>query len=139
MKHDLCIIVVDDKPLIAYTVSSVLRDEGHWAIPYTDPLQALRDARSFKPDVLISDVEMPNLGGVDLAMQVLGFCPNCKVLLMSGHSIPIRNREETRANGFEFPVFEKPLSARMLVEELEIFRPGRQSASCDPFQRVGAK
>ena len=122
MKQDLCVFVVDDMPLIAYTVSSVLRDEGHSAIPYTDPIMALRDTRSFNPDVLISDVEMPNLGGVELAAQVLRLCPNCKVLLMSSHTGPIESLEEARANGFHFPLFEKPLSAQTLAKELEALR-----------------
>lgn len=120
MKHNLCVFVVDDMPLIAYTVSSVLRDEGHNAIPYTDPIVALRDARSYKLDMLIADVEMPTLGGVDLAIQLLGLRPNCKVLLMSGHAGPVKRLEEARAKGFRFPLFEKPISLRMLAEELEL-------------------
>jgi CheY-like chemotaxis protein len=137
MKHDLCVFVVDDMPLVAYTVSAVLRDEGHSAIPYTDPTLALRDARSFMPDVLISDVEMPELGGVDLAIQVLAFCPGCKVFLMSGHRDPVKSLEEASAKGFHFPLFEKPLSARMLAEELEVFRNCRQIPLCRELEQAG--
>jgi CheY-like chemotaxis protein len=75
MKHDLCVFVVDDMPLVAYTVRAVLRDDRHSAIPYSDPTLALRDAPRFMPDVLISDVEMLELGGVDPAVQVLAVCP----------------------------------------------------------------
>jgi CheY-like chemotaxis protein len=126
-------------PLIAYAVSSVLRDEGHSAIPYTDPVAALQDARSFRPDVLISDIDMPNLGGIDLAIQVLGFCPNCKVVLMTGHKGSITSVDEARAKGFHFALFEKPLSARILLEELEIFRVERQSPLCGQLERVGTR
>ena len=136
MKHDLCIFVVDDMPLLAYTVSSVLRDEGLNAIPYTDSLVALRDAPFFNPDVLISDVEMPNLGGIDLAIEVRGLCPNCKVLLMSGHTGPIQRLEEARAKGFRFPLFEKPLSARMLADELEVLRVEQQGPLRGELERV---
>jgi DNA-binding NtrC family response regulator len=139
MKHDLRVFVVDDMPLIAYTVSSVLRDEGHSAIPYIDPVAALQDARSFRPDVLISDVDMPNLGGIDLAIQVLGFCPNCKVILMTGHKGSATSVDEARAKGFHFALFEKPLSARILLEELEIFRVERQSPLCGQLERVGTR
>ena len=121
MKQDLCVFVVDDMPLVAYTVSAALREEGHSAIPYTDPTFALRDARSFMPDALISDVEMPELGGVDLAIQVLALCPQCKVLLMTGTTGPIKSLEQAQAKGFHFPLFRKPMSARALVEELEAF------------------
>src|ERR1700761_6433227 len=70
MKTDLRVFVVDDFPTTAYTLSSVLRDGGHSVMPYTDPVRALNDALQSPPDVLISDVEMPDLGGVDLAMRV---------------------------------------------------------------------
>jgi CheY-like chemotaxis protein len=137
MKHDLCVFVVDDMPLVAYTVSAALRDEGHSAIPYTDPTLALRDARSFTPDVLISDVEMPDLGGVDLAIQLLAFCPQCKVLLMTGKTGPVKSLEVAEAKGFHFPLFEKPLSARILVEELEAFRHEQPDPLFGHFERAG--
>lgn len=139
MKHDLCVFVVDDMPLIAYMVSSVLRDEGHSAIPYTDPVAALQDARSFMPDVLISDVEMPNLRGIDLAIEVLGFCPNCKVILITGNKGSITSVDEARAKGFHFALFEKPLSARILVEELEIYRVEMQSPLYRQLERVATR
>lgn len=72
-------------------------------------------------------------------MRVLGLCPNCKVLLMSVYTAPIRSLEEARAKGFQFPVFEKPLSAQMIAEQVEVFRTEQQGASCGPFQRVGAQ
>jgi len=119
MDHDLRIFVVDDRPMIAYTLSAVLRDQGCSVIPYTDPLRALRDARRFTPDVLISDVEMPALGGVDLAIQVQAQCLGRKVILMSAHLGPINSLERARDHEFEFPLFAKPVSASTIVEELE--------------------
>jgi two-component system catabolic regulation response regulator CreB len=138
MKHDLRVFVVDDQPLVAYTVSAVLRDEGHSAIPYTNPLLALGDARSFTPDVLISDLEMPTLGGVELAIRILALCPNCKVFLMSGNTGHIKSLDEARSKGFHFPLFEKPLSARTLVEELEAFRHDQPGLVYGNLKRVGA-
>lgn len=103
MKPDLCVFLVGDKPLIAYSVSSVLRDEGHRAIPYTDPLSALRDARSFRPDVLISDVEMPNLGGVGLACGYLGFVQTAKYSLCRSTQLQLgaSKRLERRGSSFQ--------------------------------------
>jgi FixJ family two-component response regulator len=89
--------------------------------------------------VLISDVDMPNLGGIDLAVQVLGVCPNCKVILMTGDKGSIASVEEARAKGLHFALFEKPLSARILVEELEIFRVELQSPLCGQLERVGTR
>ena len=119
MKHDLRVFVVDDWPMIAYTLSAVLRDQGYSVTPYTDPLCALRDTLKLSPDVLISDVDMPELSGVDLAMQVQTHCPGCKVLLMSGHVGPIKNLESAREKGFQFPLFPKPVSASIIAKEIE--------------------
>jgi CheY-like chemotaxis protein len=105
--------------MIAYTLSAVLRECGHSVIPYTDPLMALRDARTFVPDVLISDVEMPELEGVDLAIQLKVLCPQCEIFLMSGHLGPIKSLEKAREAGFDFPLFSKPISALIFVERLE--------------------
>jgi DNA-binding NtrC family response regulator len=119
MRKDLRVFVVDDGPLIAHTLSALIQDHGYSASPYTDPLKALRDARLFMPDALISDVDMPHLDGVDLAIKVLNRCPHCKVILMSGHAGPIRYLEDARAEGFDFPFFTKPFSPRMLLEQLD--------------------
>lgn len=119
MKHDLRVFVVDDRPMIAYTLSAVLRDHGYIVTPYTDPLHALRDSSKLSPDVLISDVDMPELCGVDLAMKVQAQCPGCKVLLMSGHVGPIESLESAREKGFQFPLFPKPVSAAILAEEIK--------------------
>jgi two-component system, response regulator YesN len=70
------------------------------------------------PDVLISDVDMPYLDGVDLAMQVLSKCPHCKIIFMSGHIGPIGCLEDAWAKGFDFPFFGKPFPAQMLIEQL---------------------
>jgi CheY-like chemotaxis protein len=119
MNQGLRVFVVDDIPMIAYTLSALLRDRGHSVIPYTDPTQALDDAGKFVPDVLISDVDMPGLSGVDLAIQVQTLCPCCKVLLMSGHIGPIEDLGRARAKGFHFPLFAKPVSAQTFAKQLE--------------------
>jgi CheY-like chemotaxis protein len=119
MRQDLRVFVVDDTPLIAYTLSEILCDRGYSVIPYTDPVRALREAQSLLPDVLISDVEMPVLDGVDLAIQMQAQCPGCKVLLMSGHIGPIEVLESARERGFQFPLFAKPVPAQAFVLQLE--------------------
>jgi CheY-like chemotaxis protein len=119
MRQGLLVFVVDDRPMIAYTLSAVLREQGHSVIPYTNPLLALHDARIFAPDVLISDVEMPELEGVELAIQLKELCPECKIFLMSGHLGPIQSLENARQAGFDFPFFAKPVSALTFVKQLE--------------------
>ena len=53
---------------------------------FLDPLEALDAARIEVPDLLISDVVMPQFSGVDLAVRIQKECPACKVLLFSGQA-----------------------------------------------------
>jgi DNA-binding NtrC family response regulator len=81
------IFVVDDEPIIGSTLAMILRLHGFDARPFTAPLAALMAARCEAPDALISDVVMPSISGVQLAIQIHEACPNCKVLLFSGQSL----------------------------------------------------
>jgi hypothetical protein len=58
---------------------------------------------------------------------------------MTGHKGSATSVDEARAKGFHFALFEKPLSARILLEELEIFRVERQSPLCGQLERVGTR
>jgi len=82
----LRIFVVDDETIIADPVSTIRQMSGFSAIAFTDPRQALGCAASELPDVLISDVMMPEMSGVELARRMKEACPNCKVLRFSGHA-----------------------------------------------------
>jgi CheY-like chemotaxis protein len=89
----LRVFVVDDEPVIAFTLATILESSGYTARPFTDPLEALRAAETNCPDYLISDVMMPLLNGIDLGVQFKAIYPQVKVLLFSGmSSIFSRNR-----------------------------------------------
>src|SRR5580692_7743767 len=78
------ISVVDDEVFIASSLATVLSDQGFDASYFTEPFQALQAARYYAPDRLISEVSMPVLSGIELAIRVRRHCPKCKVLLLSG-------------------------------------------------------
>lgn len=77
------VYVVDDEPLIASTLTAILIDHGYDAIMFTDPLDALAEVRPGTPAILVSDVTMPGLTGIELAMGVLERYPGCRILLMT--------------------------------------------------------
>jgi len=71
------IFVVDDEEVIVETLAIILRNSGFDATPFTEPLKALEASRSHSPDLLISDVVMPEINGIELAIQLLQICPEC--------------------------------------------------------------
>jgi CheY-like chemotaxis protein len=96
------VFVVDDEPVIASTLAAILKLNGYSATPFTSPLQALAAARSKTPDLLISDVAMPEISGVDLAIRIKAKCPKCKILLISGHASTQDLLEYARLQGHDF-------------------------------------
>jgi DNA-binding NtrC family response regulator len=104
----LSVFVVDDEPLIASTLTHILKDNGYDARCFVNPLEALEAARMSAPDLLISDVIMPGLSGVDLAIHFKKQCPTCKVLLIAGRAATDDLLEAARAQGHDFHLIAKP-------------------------------
>src|SRR5271168_2130872 len=97
-----CIFVVDDEPVIASSLAAILRMNGFSARFFTRPLEALAAARSESPDLVISDVAMLGISGIELAIQMTAQCPNCKILLFSGRAATWDLLEGARAQGYDF-------------------------------------
>lgn len=112
------VFVVDDEHLIASTLTLILCSQGFDAIAFTEPLLALEAARSKSPDVLISDVMMPVLSGIDLAIQVRQQCPDCRILLVSGQAATGNLLAAARADGHDFELLAKPLHPRDLLQRI---------------------
>ena len=113
------VFVVDDEDVIASTLAMILRLQGGFqARSFTKPLEALEAARREAPDLLISDVMMPLLSGIELAIQVREYCPDCKVLLFSGQATTASLLENARANGYDFELLLKPVHPSDLLEKI---------------------
>jgi CheY-like chemotaxis protein len=113
------VFVVDHEQVIASSLATILRQLGFDATSYTEPLKALKAARSGAPDLLISDVVMPVLSGIELAIQLQELCPGCKVLLFSGQAATAGLLETARANGHDFELLLKPVHPKDLLREIQ--------------------
>jgi DNA-binding NtrC family response regulator len=103
------IFVVDDEVIIAETLAIILRREGFDVESFTNPILALRTAKVTTPSLLISDVLMPEISGIDLAIQVRKWHPDCEILLFSGQANTVDLLKEARRNGYDFELIEKPI------------------------------
>jgi DNA-binding response OmpR family regulator len=103
------VFVVDDEFIIASTLATILQRNGFDALSFTHPLEALKAARVKAPDLLISDVMMPDLSGVDLAILLKKYCPGCKVLLFSGQAATADLLDAAREKGHDFELLSKPI------------------------------
>jgi CheY-like chemotaxis protein len=103
------LFVVDDEPTIAATLVTILRMNGYSARFFTRPIEALAAARHDAPDLLISDVNMPVLTGIELAILMRERYPELKILLLSGQLASRDLLELARTRGHGFPLMMKPV------------------------------
>ncbi|MDR3752425.1 MAG: response regulator [Terracidiphilus sp.] len=112
------VFVVDDETIIATTLELILRRHGCKTYSFDRPLEALHFAHETPPDLLLSDVVMPVVSGIELAIKIREFCPTCKVLLFSGQSSTADLLARARANGHNFEVLTKPVHPTDLLRKL---------------------
>jgi CheY-like chemotaxis protein len=103
------VVVVDDERVIADTLSVILSKSGFSTVTAYDGISALELARVVRPRLLISDVAMPGMTGVELAIAVIRMDPECKILLFSGQAATVDLLERARNTGYHFSALSKPV------------------------------
>ncbi|MFP5277167.1 MAG: response regulator [Acidobacteriota bacterium] len=116
------ILVVDDEVKLADTMTEILNLSGFCAFTAYDGRMALEIAEELQPDYLLTDVVMPEMNGVDLAIAVRRQRPETMILLFSGQAGTIDLLEDARAAGHSFDVLEKPMHPLRLIEHLKRMR-----------------
>lgn len=117
-KSDSKILVADDEHLIADTLAIILRKNGFDAVTVYDGKQAIEKAIVWKPDLLLSDVIMPETSGIDAAARIREMIPTCKVLLFSGQAETADLLHDARIRGHNFEVLPKPVHPHDLLDRL---------------------
>jgi DNA-binding NtrC family response regulator len=112
------VLIVDDERLIADTLAAILTKKGYKAITAYDGRGALALARSWMPDVLVTDVGMPGMNGVELATAVVEAVPDCKVLLFSGHGEATDHLMEASRSGLYFDFMAKPVHPDIMINRV---------------------
>jgi CheY-like chemotaxis protein len=112
------VLVADDERVIADTLSMILNQSGFEARAVYSGEKALELAATFVPDMLISDVIMADLNGIDAAIQMRAMLPKVKILLFSGQAATADLLEKARAQGYEFEILAKPVHPQDLLNKL---------------------
>jgi CheY-like chemotaxis protein len=103
------VYVVDDESLIASTLAAILNLSGFNATGFTIPHKAITAAEAECPALLITDVSMPEMNGIELAIRFQTICPTCKILLFSGQASTGDLLEAARKQGRDFQLLSKPV------------------------------
>jgi DNA-binding response OmpR family regulator len=112
------VLVVDDESMIADSLADILRRSGYAAVPAYDGEAALETALLMPPELLISDVVLPGMNGIELAITVRRIFPDCKVILSSGQSSTSRLLATADSAGHHFVFLNKPVHPRELLERV---------------------
>jgi CheY-like chemotaxis protein len=113
------VLVVDDERVIADTLAIILNQHGFDASAVYTGTQAVEKARTVQPELIISDVIMPDMNGIETAIHIRKFLPNCKILLFSGQAATADLLESARAQGHEFEILAKPVHPQDLLAKLK--------------------
>ena len=130
------VLVVDDDPSVADTLALILRGAGYAAATAYDAGTALRLAELAPPHILVSDVCMPGMDGIELAVRLCASVPDCAVLLISATDQTER-LTEARTSGHNFRFLLKPFHPERLLHELSAGRTTAQDSLPDRTDRKG--
>lgn len=112
------VIIVDDDALIAETLVDILNGEGFEATAVFSGQDAIERARKSHPDVIVSDVIMPEMNGIEAAKSIREFLPQCRIILFSGQALTNDLLAEARAQGQAFEMLAKPVNPYSLIAAL---------------------
>jgi CheY-like chemotaxis protein len=112
------VLVADDEQVIANTLAIILNQAGFEARAVFSGEKAVEALDTFQPDMLISDVIMTGMTGIEAAIITRQRLPKCKILLFSGQAATADLLEKARAQGHEFEILAKPVHPTDLLAKL---------------------
>lgn len=102
------ILIVDDEHTVSDTLSLIFKSKGYNVITAYDAEAALVLSETLHPDVIISDVMLPGMNGIDFAILMREASPDCRVILISGHPGTADVVRNARDRGHTFELLPKP-------------------------------
>lgn len=113
------VLIADDEKVIADTLAMILNQGGFDAKAVYTSEKALEEAPKFRPDMLISDVLMADINGVDAAIRMRAILPQIRVFLLSGQTATAEMIAKSKASDLGFEVLVKPVHPKDLLSKLK--------------------
>ena len=113
------ILIVDDDPDMTSIFSLGLQDEGFEVYTYNDPLEALSKFRPEFYDLLLVDINMPKMNGIDLSRQILELDSNVKICFITAGEANIEVLRELYPTRDIGCFIKKPVTIENLVRRVK--------------------
>jgi two-component system response regulator AtoC len=110
--NSLRLLLVDDDPAVRRALGGTLSEEGHEVLAAENAEQALAQLTDYAPDLILSDIRMPGLDGIELLKRVKKHAPSVDVVLMTAFDDMPTVVRAMREGAFDFLV--KPLESTEL-------------------------
>ncbi len=112
------VLVADDERMIANTLTRILNSSGFEAKAVYSGEKAVEAAEDLKPDVLITDVVMTGMNGIEAAIRIQALLPACRIILFSGQASTADLLDRAEAKGHRFEILTKPVHPQVLLDQL---------------------
>ncbi|MBI9084992.1 MAG: sigma-54-dependent Fis family transcriptional regulator [Desulfobacterales bacterium] len=107
------ILIVDDEPSIVQSLAGLLIDEGFEVITASNGYEALKVIDTESPDLVLLDVWMPGIDGIDTLKEIKKSSPFIQVIIITGHGTIETAVKATKLGAYDF--IEKPLSIDKVI------------------------
>jgi CheY-like chemotaxis protein len=115
-------LLVDDEPDVIYLVKRGLERNGFQVDGYTDPILALQNSKGGVYSLLLLDIKMPRIGGIDLFNRIHKEDDNAKVCFFSASEYLTSNLKDRFHNSPDkFLFIAKPISIPELIIQIKQF------------------
>lgn len=102
------VLIVDDETTIIESLEGILSDDGFQVIHAYNGYEALKKIETESPDIVLLDIWMPGIDGIETLKEIKKIAPNLPVVMITGHGTIESAVDATKSGAYDF--LEKPLS-----------------------------
>jgi DNA-binding NtrC family response regulator len=111
------ILIVDDEQWTSDTLATIFNIAGYQARATYSAEEAVEIIRDWQPSLVILDVVLPKMSGIDLAIDLAGRAPSCQILLFSGNPNTSQLARAAAQAGHPFDILEKPVHPEFMLQK----------------------
>ncbi len=112
----LKVLVIDDERVVADTLAEVLRMHGFAPVALYSGEEAIEFAGRFQPDIVLSDIRMNQVDGIEAARMIRKLHPECRVILFTASQVSDKTKQMIDGLGFE--LLPRPLHPQQILSRL---------------------
>lgn len=79
------ILIVDDQKGVRRLLEELFKMEGWNVYTASDGIEAVSQVKASSPDIVLMDMKMPNMNGLESSSQILALCPDMKIIMMTAY------------------------------------------------------